>query len=68
MHAGAAAGAFTSMWFAGAAIAYIVGDVLLHFDNGWPWMLASAALPATIIVLLRLGNPGITTLAGQPWS
>ena len=50
-------GAFVTMWFVGAAVAYIVGNALLHYHNGWRWMLASAALPATIIVLLRLGTP-----------
>jgi putative MFS transporter len=50
-------GAFVTMWFVGAAAAYIVGDLLLHFHDGWRWMLASAALPAVIIVLLRLGTP-----------
>lgn len=50
-------GAFVTMWFMGAAAAYVVGGLLLRFDNGWRWMLASAALPALIIVLLRLGTP-----------
>jgi putative MFS transporter len=50
-------GAFVAMWFVGAAAAYIVGEVLLHFDNGWRWMLASAAVPALLIVLARLGTP-----------
>ncbi len=50
-------GAFVCMWFVGAAVAYIVGQALLQFDEGWRWMLASAALPALVIVLLRLGTP-----------
>ena len=50
-------GAFVAMWFVGAAAAYIVGEVLLHFDDGWRWMLASAAVPAILIVLARLGTP-----------
>jgi putative MFS transporter len=50
-------GAFVCMWFVGAAVAYIVGEVLLQFDEGWRWMLASAALPALVIVRLRLGTP-----------
>lgn len=45
-------------WFVGAATAYGVGEVLLRSsDSGWRWMLVSAAVPATIIVLLRLGTP-----------
>ncbi|MFJ8106052.1 MFS transporter [Streptomyces sp. NPDC096132] len=51
-------GGLVVMWFVGAAAAYIVGEVLLRTgDDGWRWMLASAALPATVIVLLRLGTP-----------
>jgi putative MFS transporter len=51
-------GGLVVMWFVGAAVAYIVGELLMKTgDDGWRWMLASAALPATIIVLLRLGTP-----------
>ncbi|MBP2329209.1 putative MFS transporter [Kibdelosporangium banguiense] len=52
-------GGLVVMWFLGAAVAYVVGEVLLHngSEDAWRWMLASAALPATIIVLLRLGTP-----------
>jgi MFS transporter, putative metabolite transport protein len=52
-------GGLVVMWFLGAAVAYLVGEILLSSagDDGWRWMLASAALPATIIVLLRLGTP-----------
>ena len=50
-------GAYVCMWFVGAAAAYIVGQFLLEVDGGWRWMLASAALPGLIIVLLRMGTP-----------
>src|SRR5262245_8519079 len=50
-------GAFVCMWFIGAAAAYFVGELLMSYDEGWRWMLASAALPALAIVLLRLGTP-----------
>ncbi|MEU6375821.1 MFS transporter [Streptomyces sp. NPDC046909] len=51
-------GGLVVMWFVGAAVAYIVGEALLQTgDDGWRWMLASAALPATIIVVLRHGTP-----------
>ena len=50
-------GAFVAMWFVGAAAAYVVGEILLHFEDGWRWMLASAAVPAILIVLARLGTP-----------
>ncbi|MGW4929855.1 MFS transporter [Agromyces sp. NPDC004153] len=50
-------GAFVTTWFIGAAVAYMVGQFLLQFDDGWRWMLASAALPGLIIVLARMGTP-----------
>lgn len=50
-------GAFVAMWFVGAVAAYIVGEILVHFDGGWRWMLASPAVPAILIVLARLGTP-----------
>jgi putative MFS transporter len=54
---GSLLGAFVSMWFVGAAVAYVVGTLLLTVDGGWRWMLASAAVPAVVIVLARLGIP-----------
>jgi putative MFS transporter len=48
-------GAFVTMWFLGAATAYVFGQFLL--DGGWRWMLASAAVPGLIIVLARMGTP-----------
>ncbi|WP_425604919.1 MFS transporter [Actinomycetospora termitidis] len=50
-------GAFVTMWFVGAAAAYLVGEALLSVDGGWRWMLASAALPGLIIVVCRIGTP-----------
>ncbi|WP_372672785.1 MFS transporter [Amycolatopsis kentuckyensis] len=50
-------GAYVTMWFVGAAAAYVVGQFLLEVDGGWRWMLASSALPALVIILLRLGTP-----------
>jgi putative MFS transporter len=51
-------GGLTVMWFVGAAVAYVVGEILLHSgSDGWRWMLASAALPAVIFVVLRHGTP-----------
>jgi putative MFS transporter len=37
-------GFFVTMWFVGAAVAYIVGEALLHTHDGWRWMLANAVL------------------------
>ncbi len=51
-------GGLIAIWFAGAAVAYVVGELLLHFGpDGWRWMLASAALPATAFVIMRHGTP-----------
>lgn len=51
-------GWLTTAWFVGAAVAYVVGEILLHTGpEGWKWMLASASVPALIIVLARLGTP-----------
>lgn len=51
-------GAFVTMWFVGAAAAYIVGEILLRVsEDGWRWMLVSAAVPAIIIVIARHGTP-----------
>lgn len=50
-------GAFVTTWFLGAATAYVVGQFLLDVDNGWRWMLASAALPGLVIVIARMGTP-----------
>ncbi|MGN6405865.1 MFS transporter [Sinomonas sp.] len=51
-------GLFVTMWFVGAAVAYVVGELLTQLGaDGWRWMLASAALPAIAIVLARIGTP-----------
>ncbi|HVY80368.1 MAG TPA: MFS transporter [Steroidobacteraceae bacterium] len=51
-------GLLVTMWYAGAAVAYLIGEWLLQLGpDGWRWMLASAALPATAVMLLRHGTP-----------
>lgn len=51
-------GLYVTMWFVGAAAAYIFGEMLTGLGaDGWRWMLASAALPALLIVLARIGTP-----------
>lgn len=51
-------GGMIVMWFAGAAVAYIVGEMLLMLgENGWRWMLASAALPGIAFLGMRYGTP-----------
>lgn len=50
-------GGLNAMWFVGATVAAFVGYWLLRFDQGWRWMLLSAALPALVIVLARTTIP-----------
>lgn len=47
-----------TMWSVGAAIAYIVGWAMLSIGpDAWRWMLASSAIPAALILLMRIGTP-----------
>ncbi|MBP6563293.1 MAG: MFS transporter [Neisseriaceae bacterium] len=51
-------GGLIMMWFVGAAVAYIVGELLLSTGpDGWRWMLASAAVPGVIFLAMRHGTP-----------
>ncbi|MGV9863647.1 MFS transporter [Rhodococcus koreensis] len=51
-------GSLTVMWFLGAASAYVVGDLVSGVgDQGWRWVLASAAIPAALTVFARAGTP-----------
>lgn len=46
------------MWYVGAVAAAIVGFALLSAgQDGWKWMLGSAALPALVLVLGRWNTP-----------
>ncbi|KPA95509.1 MFS transporter [Pseudomonas asplenii] len=49
----------TILWFAGAAFAYLVGELLLHFagPDAWRLVLASAAVIGALLFLVRLGTP-----------
>jgi putative MFS transporter len=47
-----------TMWSLGAATAYVEGWAMLSLgDDAWRWMLASSAIPAALILLLRIGTP-----------
>ncbi|MFE2181926.1 MFS transporter [Streptomyces sp. NPDC059455] len=47
-----------TMWSVGAAVAYVVGWAMLSSGHDdWRWMLASSAIPAVLILLLRFGTP-----------
>ncbi|MGG5289425.1 MFS transporter [Pseudomonas shirazensis] len=49
----------TILWFAGAATAYMVGEVILRLggDQAWRWVLASSSLIGLALLLVRLGTP-----------
>lgn len=52
-------GALITLLFVGGAVAYAVGQIMLSVigDDAWRWMLASSAVPALLILLLRIGAP-----------
>jgi putative MFS transporter len=51
--------ALTILWFAGAALAYIAGNIILsHGDaDAWRLVLASSAAIGVILFVIRLGTP-----------
>lgn len=51
--------ALVMMWFVGAAVAYIAGEVILRMagPEAWRWALASAAAPAFLFLVMRAGTP-----------
>ncbi|MDR0208916.1 MAG: MFS transporter [Pseudomonas putida] len=51
--------AMVLMWFAGAAVAYLVGEILLRAggEDGWRWVLASALVPGALFLIARSGTP-----------
>ncbi|UFH51146.1 MFS transporter [Pseudomonas sp. KNUC1026] len=58
-HRGPRLATLTIAWFAGAAFAYLVGELLLHYagPGAWRLVLASAALIGTLLLMIRLGTP-----------
>lgn len=49
----------TILWFVGAALSYIVGHFILAHGgaDGWRLVLASSAVLAVLLLLVRLGTP-----------
>lgn len=49
----------TILWFAGAAFAYVIGDLILRHggDDSWRLVLASPAIIGLVLFLLRVGTP-----------
>lgn len=57
-HRGTMLGVTLVAYYIGSTVAYIAGQLMLGIGpEAWRWMLASSAIPAVILVLLRLGTP-----------
>ncbi|WPU23884.1 MFS transporter [Cedecea neteri] len=57
-HRGVLLGAFSLVWTLGYVLASLIGHQLVESGpEAWRWLLASAALPALLITLLRWGTP-----------
>lgn len=51
-------GAFSVVWTVGYVLASVAGHAWINTaPDAWRWLLASAALPALIITLMRIGTP-----------
>ncbi|WP_342513798.1 MFS transporter [Sporosarcina sp. FSL K6-1522] len=57
-HRGVLLGSFSVIWTFGYVAANLIGIMALDSSpDAWRWMLASSAIPAVIILLLRMGTP-----------
>lgn len=58
-HRGRRLAALTILWFAGAALSYMVGNFILARggDEAWRLVLASSAVLGTLLFILRLRTP-----------
>jgi putative MFS transporter len=47
-----------AVWTLGFVVAFVVGYLVRDLgDDSWRWMLASSAVPAVIVLCMRLGTP-----------
>ncbi|MFD7923564.1 MFS transporter [Streptomyces sp. NPDC059740] len=57
-HRGLLLASLTAMWTVGYIAAYFLGTALVAAGGeSWRWLLASGAVPALIVLLLRIGTP-----------
>jgi putative MFS transporter len=58
-HRGPLLATMETMWFAGAACAYIAGSLIQHFsgEDAWRYALASALVPGILFLFARAGTP-----------
>lgn len=49
----------TIMWFVGAMLAYVVGNIILNMGitDAWRWVFASPAIIGVLLILIRIGTP-----------
>lgn len=52
-------GSLTLTWTIGYTVAFFIGNAVVSSGDpdAWRWLLASGAVPAVIVVLLRIGTP-----------
>jgi putative MFS transporter len=51
-------GSLAGMWTVGYSASLLVGVIGAHWGHGaWRWVLASSAIPAIIVLILRIGSP-----------
>ncbi|WP_144150880.1 MFS transporter [Paraburkholderia sp. BCC1885] len=57
-HRGTLLGSFSVVWTVGYVVANVLGLEYAHSaPDAWRWLLASATVPALIVLLLRIGTP-----------
>lgn len=58
-HRGPRLAMLTILWFAGAALAYVVGNIILENGDAQAWrlVLASPAVIGVLLLLVRIGTP-----------
>jgi putative MFS transporter len=57
-HRGALLASLTVLWTVGYVAAFFFGTYLADMGgDAWRWLLASSALPAIVVLLLRIGTP-----------
>lgn len=57
-HRGVLLGSFSVIWTFGYVAANLIGIFAIETSpDAWKWMLASSAIPAVIILILRMGTP-----------
>jgi putative MFS transporter len=57
-HRGFLLASLTAMWTVGYICSYFFGNWVVGFGgDSWRWLLASSALPALVVLLLRIGTP-----------